>query len=61
MQKRLFEQGYAIDGRSDHTVSQSLYLRDPDGSEVELFVDNPDVDWKSDTGWIESPVKPLIL
>ena len=35
--KRELEQaGIAIDGMSDHTVSQSLYLRDPDGNEVEL-------------------------
>lgn len=59
--KRILEQGYPIDGLSDHTVSQSLYLRDPDGNEVELFVDNPAYDWKSDTSWMATPVKPLVL
>lgn len=29
----------------DHGVSQSLYLRDPDGNEIELYVDTSDV-WK---------------
>ncbi len=58
---RVLEQGYAIDGQSDHTISQSLYLRDPDGNEVELFVDDPAVDWKNDTSWMEAPVKPLVL
>jgi len=58
---RILEQGYVIDGLSDHTVSQSLYLRDPDGNEVELFVDNPAFDWKNDTSWMVAPVKPLIL
>lgn len=58
---RLHELGYEIDGRSDHTVSQSLYLRDPDGNEVELFVDNPAIDWENDTTWMEAPVKPLVL
>ncbi|MGB5297404.1 MAG: VOC family protein [Thiogranum sp.] len=58
---RIREQGYAIEGLSDHTISQSLYLRDPDGNEVELFVDNPAFDWKSDTSWMAVPVKPLIL
>jgi len=58
---RILEQGYAIDGLSDHTVSQSIYLRDPDGNEVELFIDNPVVDWKNDTSWMESPVKQLNL
>ncbi len=59
--ERLLGQGYTIDGQSDHTVSQSLYLRDPDGNEVELFVDNPAFDWKSDTSWMTAPVRPLVL
>jgi catechol 2,3-dioxygenase len=58
---RIVELGYMIDGLSDHTVSQSIYLRDPDGNEVELFVDNPTVDWKADSSWMEAPVKPLAL
>jgi catechol 2,3-dioxygenase len=58
---RILQLGYTIDGQSDHTVSQSLYLRDPDGNEVELFVDNPAFDWQSDTSWMEAPVKPLVL
>jgi len=58
---RILELGYEIDGLSDHTVSQSLYLRDPDDNEVELFVDDPAFDWKSDSSWIAAPVKPLTL
>ena len=53
--------GWPIQGMSDHTVSQSLYLLDPDGNEVELFVDDPDVDWRQDASWMEAPVKPLPL
>ena len=59
--KRLTGSGYPIDGLSDHTISQSIYLTDPDGNEVELYVDNPDYDWKNDDSWMEAPVKPLIL
>jgi len=58
---RLQAAGVNIDGQSDHTVSQSLYLRDPDGNEVELFVDNPAVDWRQELSWMEAPVKPLDL
>jgi catechol 2,3-dioxygenase len=58
---RLGELGYPVDGLSDHTVSQSLYLRDPDGNEVELFVDNPEYDWRNDDSWMEAPVRPLYL
>lgn len=53
--------GYAVEGQSDHTVSQSLYLRDPDGNEVELFVDDPSYDWKNRDDWMEAPVLPLKL
>ena len=52
---------YPITGISDHTISQSIYLLDPDGNEVELYVDNPDYDWKNNTDWMEAPVKPLSL
>ena len=48
-------------GASDHTVSHSLYVLDPDGNEVELYVDVPGVDWRSDPGLVVSPVKPLRL
>jgi catechol 2,3-dioxygenase len=58
---RIVNLGYTIDGQSDHTVSQSLYLRDPDGNEVELFVDNPHYDWRKNDSWMEAPVKPLLL
>ncbi|MDH3637818.1 MAG: VOC family protein [Gammaproteobacteria bacterium] len=58
---RVNAHGTAIDGISDHVVSQSLYLRDPDGNEVELFVDDPNLDWRSNRDWLDTPVKPLKL
>ena len=51
--------GVRISGMSDHTVSHSLYLHDPDGNEVELYVDVPGVDWKNDPMAVLSPIKPL--
>lgn len=59
--RQVTEAGYKIDGMSDHTVSQSIYLKDPDGNEVELYVDNPAVDWRHDSNWMNEPVKPLEL
>ena len=53
--------GITIGGTSDHTVSQSLYLHDPDGNEVELYVDAPEVDWKGDPQLVLAPIKPLVL
>ena len=60
--KRELEQaGIAIEGMSDHTVSQSLYLRDPDGNEVELYVDADASIWTRDPAVVVSPIKPLHL
>ena len=53
--------GIAIDGMSDHTVSQSLYLRDPDGNEVELYVDADESVWKNDPAAVLAPIKALRL
>ena len=53
--------GIKIDGMSDHTVSQSLYLHDPDGNEVELYVDVDESVWKDNPAAVVSPIKPLQL
>lgn len=50
-----------IDGMSGHTVSQSLYLKDPDGNEVELYVDTDASIWKSNPAAVVFPIKPLNL
>ncbi len=59
--RRVESFGAEIDGMADHTVSQSLYLRDPDGNEVELYVDDPNYSWKERNDWMEAPVKELEL
>ena len=60
--KRELEQaGIAIDGMSDHTVSQSLYLKDPDGTDVDLYVDADESVWKNNPAAVVSPIKPLYL
>jgi catechol 2,3-dioxygenase len=53
--------GIPIDGMSDHTISQSLYLRDPDGNEVELYVDADESVWKNNPAAVLAPIKPLHL
>ena len=57
----LEQAGVEIDGMSDHTVSQSLYLHDPDGNEVELYVDADESVWKNNPAAVVSPIKPLRL
>lgn len=56
---RIEEGGIEIDGMADHTISFSIYIRDPDGNEIELFVDNPEFNWRESDAWMEQPVKPL--
>jgi catechol 2,3-dioxygenase len=46
--RRLMAAGIALDGASDHGVSQALYLRDPDGNGVELYWDRPEAEWPRD-------------
>ncbi len=53
--------GVRIVGASDHTVTHSLYIQDPDGNEIELYIDVPGVDWRNDPTLIASPIKPLLL
>jgi catechol 2,3-dioxygenase len=58
---RLKETGTTIVGASDHTVTHSLYITDPDGNEIELYIDVPGVDWRADPALVGTPTKPLDL
>ena len=58
---RLQETGTPVLGSSDHTVTHSLYIADPDGNEIELYVDVPGVDWANDPALIGAAIKPLRL
>lgn len=42
---RLAEAGIPLQGASDHGVSEALYLSDPDGNGIELYVDRPEEQW----------------
>ncbi len=57
----LKENHVLIVGASDHTVTHSLYIQDPDGNEIELYIDVPGIDWRSDPALIASPIRPLHL
>jgi catechol 2,3-dioxygenase len=53
--------GAIVVGASDHTVTHSLYILDPDGNEIELYIDVPGVDWESQPSLIGAAVRPLSL
>ena len=60
--RRLVKAGISLDGASDHGVSEALYLRDPDGSGVELYWDRPQDQWpRTPTGEIAMFTKALDL
>jgi catechol 2,3-dioxygenase len=46
--RRVLAAGIALDGASDHGVSEALYLRDPDQNGVELYWDKPEEKWPRD-------------
>ncbi len=46
--RRLLAAGIALEGASDHGVSEALYLRDPDGNGVELYRDRAATEWPRD-------------
>lgn len=43
--RRLVAHGVALDGASDHGVSEALYLHDPDMNGIELCWDKPEAQW----------------
>ena len=58
---RLQEAGVTIVGTADHTVTHSVYIVDPDGNEIELYIDvQPEV-WREDPAAIVAPIRPLNL
>ncbi|MDP9019887.1 MAG: VOC family protein [Actinomycetota bacterium] len=59
--RQLQETGTPIVGASDHTVTHSLYIEDPDGNQIELYIDvQPEV-WRDDPAAVFAPIKPLQL
>lgn len=53
--------GTRILGAADHTVSKSLYIQDPDGNDIELYVDADPSLWRDDPAAVLSPIRPLVL
>jgi catechol 2,3-dioxygenase len=59
---RLIEHHYPLGGASDHGVSEALYLSDPDGNGLELYVDRPAEAWpRTADGGLAMVTRPLDL
>jgi catechol-2,3-dioxygenase len=50
-----------IVGASDHTVTHSVYIEDPDGNEIELYIDVQPAVWREEPAAVLAPIKPLRL
>jgi catechol 2,3-dioxygenase len=55
----LREAGYPLRGMSDHAVSESLYLDDPDGNGLEIYADRPRELWPVQDGVVQMTVDPM--
>ena len=58
--QELQEKGIRIIGATDHHVTHSLYILDPDNNELELYADVSDI-WKTDPKAVVAEAKRLYL
>lgn len=50
-----------LQGASDHIVSEAIYLADPEGNGIEVYVDRPRAAWTDKDGKIRMATDPLDL
>ncbi len=50
-----------LEGASDHLVSEAVYLSDPEGNGIEIYVDRPRSAWKTRNGQIQMATAALDL
>jgi catechol-2,3-dioxygenase len=58
---QLLAAGTPIVGTADHVVTHSLYIADPDGNEIELYIDVQPARWKDDPTVLFAEPRPLRL
>lgn len=61
MAGRLRAEGVRIVGATDHGVTHSLYILDPDGNEIELYIDVQPERWREKPEALFAPPRPLRL
>jgi catechol 2,3-dioxygenase len=55
----LQEHDVQVVGTADHTVTHSVYILDPDGNEIELYIDVQPAIWKDDPKAVLAPTRAL--
>lgn len=58
---KLVDEGVEITGTADHNVTHSIYIKDPDGNEIELYIDVQPETWRENPESILAPPRPLSL
>lgn len=53
------ENRIALDGASDHIVSEAIYLSDPEGNGIEIYADRPMAKWRGADGSFRMATDPL--
>lgn len=56
---RLYDNGWGIDGASDHGTHEALYLHDPDFNGIEFAWDRAPEEWPRENGAVVFSRKPL--
>jgi len=57
--RHLIAKRVPLTGMSDHLVSESLYLSDPDGNGIEIYRDRPSEQWPVVAGLLRMTTDPL--
>ncbi|NNJ09380.1 VOC family protein [Chloroflexales bacterium ZM16-3] len=57
--RRFAETRYPLSGASDHLVSETLYLDDPDGNGLEIYADRPRSTWSYNQREVLMATNPL--
>ena len=58
---QLLAAGAKLAGSADHGVTHSLYIEDPDGNEIELYIDVQPAVWRDDPAAVFAQPRPLRL
>ena len=59
--RELVDAGANVIGTADHHVSHSIYVTDPDGNEIELYIDVQPETWREDPQAVMAPTRALRL
>lgn len=57
--RHALDAGVALDGGSDHGVSEAIYFNDPDGNGLEFYADRPRAVWPFANGRVAMGTEPL--